>query len=105
MPSIDHHAPRLVAPSFGHVGALCKSPAASARPPQDAAPGDPTDGPADQPIASETLRFEDGLCVAYDEEFHSGAAPEGAYRCTLHISAASLSMGAVSKDNNWVETR
>jgi hypothetical protein len=59
----------------------------------------------DQPIASETLHFADGLCVAYDEAFQAGAAPEGAYRCTLHISAASLAMGAVRKDNNWVETR
>lgn len=60
---------------------------------------------ADQPLASEALRFEEGFCVAYEENFQSGATPEGAYRCTLHISAARLSMGSVTKDNNWTETR
>ena len=59
----------------------------------------------DQPVAGETLRFEDGFCVAYEENFQAGAAPEGAYRCTLHVSAARLLMGAVTKDNMWVQTR
>jgi hypothetical protein len=59
----------------------------------------------DQPLAGETLRFEDGFCVAYEEYFQSGAAPEGAYHCTLHIAAATLVMGAVAKDNAWLATR
>jgi len=59
----------------------------------------------DEPLAGETLRFEDGFCVAYEETFQAGAAPEGAYRCTLHISAASLAMGTITKDNNWAATR
>ena len=59
----------------------------------------------DEPLADETLQFEDGFCVAYEESFRSGATPEGAYRCTLHISAASLTMGAVTKDNTWLATR
>ncbi|RZK30080.1 MAG: hypothetical protein EOO63_07630 [Hymenobacter sp.] len=59
----------------------------------------------DEPLAGETLKFEEGFCVAYEENFRAGATPEGAYRCTLHISAASLAMGAVTKDNTWVATR
>ncbi|RYF04746.1 MAG: hypothetical protein EOO40_10925 [Deltaproteobacteria bacterium] len=59
----------------------------------------------DRPIVREALTFEDGFCVAYDETFQSGAAPEGAYRCTLHISAARLTLGTVAKDNTWVQTR
>jgi hypothetical protein len=53
----------------------------------------------DQPLAGETPRFEDGFCVAYEEHFWAGAAPEGAYRCTLHISAANLAVGAAIKDD------
>lgn len=59
----------------------------------------------DRPVVREELTFEDGFCVAYDEDFQSGGAPEGAYRCTLHISAARLTLGAVAKDNTWVQTR
>ncbi|HET9505140.1 MAG TPA: type VI secretion system tube protein TssD [Hymenobacter sp.] len=59
----------------------------------------------DRPVVREELTFEDGFCVAYEENFSSGAAPEGAYRCTLHISAARLALGAVAKDNTWVQTR
>lgn len=59
----------------------------------------------DRPVVREELTFEDGFCVAYEENFQSGAAPEGAYRCTLHISAARLTLGAVAKDNTWVQTR
>ncbi|RZK25614.1 MAG: hypothetical protein EOO57_24725 [Hymenobacter sp.] len=59
----------------------------------------------DRPVVREVLAFEEGFCVAYDEVFQSGAAPEGAYRCTLHISAAKLSLGTVAKDNTWVQTR
>ncbi len=59
----------------------------------------------DRPVVREELAFEDGFCVAYEENFSSGAAPEGAYRCTLHISAARLALGAVAKDNTWVQTR
>lgn len=59
----------------------------------------------DEPLAGETLRFEDGFCVAYEETFQAGATPEGAYHCTLHISAASLVMGTVTKDNTWAATR
>jgi len=59
----------------------------------------------DRPVVGEHLDFEDGFCVAYEEIFQSGAAPEGAYRCTLHISAARLLLGTVAKDNTWVQTR
>jgi hypothetical protein len=59
----------------------------------------------DRPVVREEMTFEDGFCVAYEEAFSSGAAPEGAYRCTLHISAARLALGTVAKDNTWVQTR
>lgn len=59
----------------------------------------------DRPVVSEQLQFEDGFCVAYEEIFQSGAAPEGAYRCTLHISAARLRLGTLTKDNTWVQSR
>ncbi len=58
----------------------------------------------DRPVVREELTFEDGFCVSYAEVFQVGAAPEGAYRCTLHISAARLMLGAAEKNNNWVET-
>lgn len=57
------------------------------------------------PVAREELTFEDGFCVSYEEAFESGAAPAGAYRCTLHISAARLALDSVAKDNTWVQTR
>ena len=59
----------------------------------------------DSPIAHERLTFEDGLCVSYEETFRSGAAPEGAYRCLLQISAAKLTLGTIEKDNTWAQTR
>lgn len=59
----------------------------------------------DRPTVREQLFFEDSFCVAYEEAFQSGAAPEGAYRCTLHISAGRLTLGTVAKDNTWMQTR
>ena len=57
------------------------------------------------PVVSEKLTFGDGFCVAYEEVFVSGSDVVGAYRCMLQISAAKLTLGAVEKDNNWVQTR
>ena len=59
----------------------------------------------DRPVVSEQVQFEDAFCVAYEELFESGAAPQGAYRCTLHVSAARLLLGSLAKDNTWVQTR
>lgn len=59
----------------------------------------------DRPVVREKLDFADGFCVAYEEIFQVGAAPEGAYRCTLHVSAARLTLDTVAKDNAWVQTR
>jgi hypothetical protein len=58
-----------------------------------------------RPMLSEQLAFEDAFCVAYQEDFHSGAEPEGAYRCTLQLSAAKLLLGAVERDSAWAATR
>lgn len=58
-----------------------------------------------RPTLSEQLTFEDAFCVAYREDFHSGAEPEGAYRCTLQLSASKLTLGTVARDSTWAETR
>ncbi|HEX8327723.1 MAG TPA: type VI secretion system tube protein TssD [Hymenobacter sp.] len=58
-----------------------------------------------RPIVRESLAFEDGFCVAYEEVFVSGSDTDGAYQCTLHISAAKLTLGVVEKDSAWVQTR
>ncbi len=58
-----------------------------------------------QPIAREVLAFEDAFCVSYDEVFQSGAAPQGAYRCILQLSAAKLALNAAEKDSAWAQTR
>ena len=58
-----------------------------------------------RPTLSEQLTFEDTFCVAYREDFHSGAEPEGAYRCTLQLSASKLTLGTVARDSTWAETR
>jgi hypothetical protein len=58
-----------------------------------------------RPIVREKLAFEDAFCVSYDEVFHSGAEPEGAYRCILQISAAKLVLNAAEKDSAWVQSR
>lgn len=58
-----------------------------------------------RPIARETLTFEDGFCVAYEEFFVAGSGTAGAYRCMLQISAAKLALGAAEKDSAWVQTR
>lgn len=58
-----------------------------------------------RPMLSEQLAFEDAFCVSYNEDFHSGAEPEGAYRCTLQLSATKLILGAVERDNAWAQTR
>lgn len=58
-----------------------------------------------RPMLSEQLAFEDAFCVSYTEDFHSGAEPEGAYRCSLRLSAAKLMLGAVARDSAWAETR
>lgn len=59
----------------------------------------------DRPMLSEQLAFTDAFCVAYTEDFDSGAGPEGAYRCTLQLSAAKLALGAVEHDSAWAQTR
>lgn len=58
-----------------------------------------------RPMLSEQLTFEDTFCVSYRENFHSGAESEGAYRCTLQLSAAKLTLGAVVRDSAWNQTR
>lgn len=58
-----------------------------------------------RPVAREKLAFEDGFCVAYEEVFVSGDGADGAYQCTLRISAAKLSLGTVESDNSWTQTR
>ena len=58
-----------------------------------------------RPTLSEQLAFEDAFCVSYREDFRSGAEPEGAYRCTLQLSAAKLTLGAVAHDSAWAATR
>ena len=42
--------------------------------------------------ALETLSWEDGQCVGYQEEFLSGSVHEGAYVCHLTIAAPKLTM-------------
>lgn len=42
--------------------------------------------------ALETLAWEDGQCVGYQEEFFSGSVTEGAYVCHLTIAAPKLTM-------------
>jgi hypothetical protein len=58
-----------------------------------------------RPIARETLVFEDAFCVSYNEAFQSGDDLEGAYRCTLQLSAAKLALNAAEKDSAWAQTR
>ena len=58
-----------------------------------------------RPVARETLTFEEGFCVSYQEIFVAGSGTAGAYRCTLQISAAKLTLGAAIKDNAWAQTR
>ena len=40
----------------------------------------------------ETLAWEEGQCVGYQEEFHSGSIADGAYVCHLTIAARKLTM-------------
>ncbi|MBC8083753.1 MAG: hypothetical protein H7Z21_11125, partial [Hymenobacter sp.] len=42
--------------------------------------------------ARETLSWETGHCVGYREEFETGSADHGAYRCFVTIAAAALTM-------------
>ena len=58
-----------------------------------------------RPMARETLTFEEGFCVSYEEIFIAGSSTAGAYRCMLQISAAKLMLGAAVKDSAWVQTR
>lgn len=47
-----------------------------------------------QQVASETIAFEAGECVAYAEQFASGAAGDGAYVCHLTIAAPKFELRA-----------
>jgi hypothetical protein len=58
-----------------------------------------------RPIVREKLAFEDAFCVSYDEIFHSGAEPAGAYRCIMQISATKLMLNAAEKDSSWAQSR
>ena len=56
-----------------------------------------------RPIVREKLVFEDAFCVAYDEDFQSGADAQGAYRCILQISAAKLALNETEKESAWAQ--
>lgn len=58
-----------------------------------------------RPVAREKLAFEDAFCVSYEEVFVSGDGMDGAYQCTVQISAAKLTMGTVENDSYWTQTR
>ncbi|MCC3158602.1 hypothetical protein LJ737_15235 [Hymenobacter sp. 15J16-1T3B] len=58
-----------------------------------------------RPVAREKLAFEDGFCVAYEEQFVSGNGGNGAYQCMVRISAAKLTLGTVENDSLWTRTR